>query len=469
MNNRERMHRQLEELHHLVWAQRGLRLGLRTVWLGLTGIFLGWALHALWGWLPNPAAWFLIGLAFALVPAVPLFGLVLDSLRRSPPGASTSRWVWRLDRRLGFKEQISTAWGIVQKRENGRMNEALVRDVLGILSQVRRRVWKHGWFLERDLVSASIVLLLCGIMVTSLLLRPAADIPFDAPALDPFASAPLPQDQPPSDRPPAAPPPAGDEALPPETDPSAGDGQPGNAPQGGGQPEANPSGENGGGAALGSQSGSAPNTPVDPATAEALRRLGSELSEQAGTYGLGQALEQLDLDAAAGALEDLNDNLDDLSPESRENLAEAMQEAAEALENTGEQPLSDDLRDAADSLAGPGQQANEALDQVAGDLRQLSGEMGSAEMAGGGTGEGSGSAEPLPRLQGEGSDLELPLDDSSQSGLLSPAPQETGGDATASGSLDSAYQAGDDEAASPLLPNSYLWKWRDVVGKYFQR
>jgi hypothetical protein len=65
--------------------------------------------------------------------------------------------------------------------------------------------------------------------------------------------------------------------------------------------------------------------------------------------------------------------------------------------------------------------------------------------------------------------MELPLEDPSQSGLLSPASPEEGGSGTASGSLDNTSQSGEDVIHSPLLPNSFLWKWRDVVSSYFQR
>jgi hypothetical protein len=201
--------------------------------------------------------------------------------------------------------------------------------------------------------------------------------------------------------------------------------------------------------------------------------MGSELSEQAGTYDLGQALEQLDLEGAAEALEDLSEQLDELSPESRANLAEAMEEAAEALEDTGQQGLPQDLGEASEALGEDGEEAGEALDQVAGDLRQLAEELQAAGVAGSGAGEGegngSGSPEPLTRLQGEGGDLELPLDDSSQSGLLSPAPPEAAGDGTASGELDATHSSGDDVVESPLLPSTFSWKWRDVVSEYFQR
>jgi hypothetical protein len=170
--------------------------------------------------------------------------------------------------------------------------------------------------------------------------------------------------------------------------------------------------------------------------------------------------------------------VDDLSPESRENLAEALQEAAEALEQAGDQGLADDMREAAEALqdqdlASPGspgsEAAGEALDQVAGDLRDLAGGQTAGANPGDGTGGGSGVAEPLNRLPGEGGSLELPLEDSSEPGLLSPAPPEAAGGGTAGGSLDGASLPGEAVIQSPLLPNSFLWKWRDVVSEYFHR
>jgi hypothetical protein len=210
-----------------------------------------------------------------------------------------------------------------------------------------------------------------------------------------------------------------------------------------------------------------------------LRQLGSELSGQAGTYDLGQALEEMDLQGAAEALEDLNQQLDDLSQQSRDNLAQALQDAAQAMEQSGgqipgQQALEEDMRSAAEALQQQEDQpAGEAMDEMAGDLRDLAQALGSSETAGGGagTGDGSsaGSSEPLSRLQGESGDMELPLTDPSGSSLLTPGSSDLDGDGVADGSSFGSGQPGDDVVQSPLLPGSLLWKWRNVVSQFFQR
>jgi hypothetical protein len=152
------------------------------------------------------------------------------------------------------------------------------------------------------------------------------------------------------------------------------------------------------------------------------------------------------------------------------------------VDAAGDPALAEDLREAAGALRGEqpdsGQSAGELaptepLDELAQDLRDLAQGMDSSRAAGGGEGNSpsaqTGSPEPAGRLQGEGGELELPLDDPSQSGLLSPAPADASGSGTASGSLDSLAGPGSDAVQSPLLPTTYLWKWRDVVSKYFER
>jgi hypothetical protein len=212
--------------------------------------------------------------------------------------------------------------------------------------------------------------------------------------------------------------------------------------------------------------------------------LGSDLSEQGSTFELGQDLEQLDLEGAAEALENLSDQFGELPEGAREQLEDAMGAAGDALEGTDQQDLAEDLQSAAEALgqAGPPegqsgnpaeQEAQDRLNDVAQDLRELAPQVPGGEQAGSGQ-DGSverqsGQPEPAERLQGQGEDMQLEIDDPSQSGLLSPAPQAEAGPGTASGSLDSSQPASDDVIDSPLVPNSFLWKWRDVVSSYFER
>jgi hypothetical protein len=447
MNEFEQLKQQMAGLHNLARLQRSLRFGVRAIWLGVGGVILGWGMNAVWGWLPNPLAWYALGIALALFP---LAGIVNAFASRKP-------WVWLLDRRLGLHEQVSTAWEVANSGKSQGIGRLLVQDVLELLPRIRARMLNRGWYLEVDLVSAAIVMLLAGVLLASGLLNPFSDLLGEGPA---------------AFNPPPPPLPPLEQHVP--QIPQPGD-QPGGDPEGGQQPGAEQPGGQGSGEGQPQEGGEQPGS--DPSGSDAelgdiLRELGQDLSRQAGTYDLGQALENMDLNGAADALEDLKENLDELSPESRDNLSQAMREAAEALEQAGEQELSQDMSDAADSIPGPSEDAPQNLDEVAGELRELADAMGQSGVAGTGSGEGgsgAGAPEPLDRLGGEGEDMELPLSDPSQSGLLNPSNQGTPGDEVAGGPQDSTYQPGSGVAQNPLYPSSFLWKWRDVVSQYFQR
>jgi hypothetical protein len=350
---------------------------------------------------------------------------------------------------------------------DGALSQALVSQAVEALPGIRRRILRRGWFLERDLLALLIVLLLAGLAYASVRLQSFAgrlEGPLaEAQAIDPVD--PFPEL--------VSTPPPGPAAQTGEDSQSA-------PQEGGSGPEPASPGEPGSSDEPGdSQAGTSPS--LDPeALAEALGELGADLSQQAPTYDLGQALEDLDLEGAAGALDALRDQLDDLAPETREALAEDLQEAAGEVEAAGEPNTADDLREAAGALgeqgqAGENDAAEESLDQLAEDLRALAEALQPSQADGSGAGGGSGSGqsgnpEPAGRLQGEGGELELPLEEeAAQSGLLSPASPDAAGSGTAAGSLDSSLSASGDLASSPLVPNSFLWKWRDVVSSYFHR
>lgn len=487
--------RRVAELHRLARLQRGLRMGLRALWLGGVGAILAWGVNALWGLLPDPLTWLGAALLFALAPLVALVASLT-------PRAG---WVWKLDRLLGLDEQVSTAWELVlggeySAREAGlgeaqsrkartgntrsrethpggtrlsearagipqtgstRLSGALMRDVLDLLPRVRQRMLERGWYIKTDLLAALIVLLLGGVLLGGSLLRPYSELLGDPPPSDALPLPPPPRPlQSQLQQQPAAP---------------QADGAPGGDQQAPGGEQQNPSGE---GESPENQPGQEQGgASMDRgAVAEALRELGENLSGQAGTFDLGQALENLDLNEAADALENLQDHLDELSPESRQRLAEALREAAEALRQAGEQTLPPKMLDAAEALLDQMEQGESPdLSQMAENLRRLADEMDPAEMAGSGAGAGqgqggaTGAPEPLNRLPGEGGDMDLPLGDAADSGLLNPSPPNAAGDGTASGSLDSSARSGEDAAQSPLLPNTFSWKWRDVVSQFFER
>lgn len=455
--------RQLLLTLFLVWLQRAVRLLIRAAWTGAAGYLVGWGLHSLWGWLPDPRIWLVGGSALG---AFSLVGVFL-------PWPRLSRLAWALDRRLGLREQASTAWQVAQAEATGQVAGLLVEDAVTFLPRVRARIARRGWFLARDLEASVIVALLLGAVfwgsVPSLsrvretrgaLLPPLGE--------DPSASEVFP---------------SGIPGLESATTPDS---------QAGGQGEGEPGEQPGGGE-------------VDPshlrAVASALSKMGESLSQQAVTYELGQALQQEDLEGAAQALENLADQLDSLSDATQEQLAEAMQSGSNRLEEIDEQPLSEDLQAAADALRGEDSAAaGEQMDELASSLRTLAQQAGGlgddslsgkgneadqeqAEGSGSGAGAGAGAglgtgeretgeAEPLPRLQGEGEILELSdseLDSGEdQSGLLRPGtPSDEGGMFTARGTHD-VVEAGDASLISSVLtPYHYSWRWRDVVSAYF--
>jgi hypothetical protein len=427
-------------------------VALRGFWLFIAGFLLAWGAHALWGWLPDQKAWVLTGLTLGLAPLA-AFAL---SISRG------SKWVWIMDRRLGLQEQASTAWELIQNGESGELSEALIRDVREIVPQVRQRMLKNGWFLERDLVSTLIVLLLLGMVYITTLFKSYSDL-----AGSPLATAPAIQQ-------------LANQTVPtPTPDSSGGQQQPGSQPGQQQSSQGSPGGDQPGQMGSGGQQPGSSN--ADPnALSQALQGMGSDLSQQAPTYDLGQSLQQLDLNQAAGDLNNLADQLKNLSPEMKDQLAQALQKGAEGAQSAGDPSLAQDLQSSADALQGDvqadpnqtGQDAGKSLDQLAQDLRDRAQQMQNAQ-AGSGTGGGgssgqTGQAEPAERLQGENGNFELPLDQSSNSGLLSPAPADAAGKGTASGSLDSTSSSGQQVGQSPLIPNSFLWKWRDVVKSYFQ-
>ncbi len=202
MTNSERLIKQLVELYSLVHVQQSLRLALRSFWLGMTGILVGWGVNALWGWLPNPLTWILIGLAFALVPILMIWGALYPVLFALNPNPG---WVWRMDRTLGLREQFSTAWEVAQQKQTGRIDDLLVQDVIGLMPRVRQRALDGGWFRKLDVFLTIAVLLLACSLLISALLKPVFPTASDQPAdtapqtTNPPAAEPVSPTQSPSD------------------------------------------------------------------------------------------------------------------------------------------------------------------------------------------------------------------------------------------------------------------------------
>ncbi len=443
----QRLKSRLVEIQALLLTQRGVRLLLRAAWLFVGGNLIGWSLHSLflsppwWGWL-------LLGILLA----TPAFAAIFRPL-------PASRLAWKMDRRLGLREQISTALQSADRQETSPIARSLIADTARLLPQQAPRILRRGWFLGRDLLSALIILIL---LVTV----------FWADRYSRTLSAAEPGDP---------------VALPPVVeDPDAQDVFPSGVPGLTSQPQdAGPdpsAGSSGGPGDLG-------------ALDDILSALGEALSEQAETAGAGDALQQGNLDQAAQEFENLADQAGQLPPEAEQNLQEALEDASQQAGSAGFDQLAEDLGNAADALEDPaanGARAADALDQIAEDLRDLSQQLANPGGQPGqqaqdptgdeaASGEGSGTSgagtgdggepppgEPLSRIQAEGGDFELE-GGQEPSGLLRPGtPGGESGPGSGSPAASSAGVAQDAGTIDTILtPYSYSWRWRDVVSEYF--
>lgn len=478
MNNNERLKARFVELYAVSSLQRSLRLLPRAFWMGAAGGMLAWGANALWGVLPHPASWVFVGLAFALVPVIAIWAALFPVLFSLAPH---KQWIWRVDRRLGMREQFSTAWEVAERGESGPVASLLVQEMLHALPRARRRLLKGAWFNKIDLFASLLAVMMVCFLLAAMLLQPN---PANR-AQEPAAPGAAPEQ--------AAPPEAGEQPGAGQSDQgetgeggeggeggesggAEGEGQPGEG-QGGEQPPGG-GGQGEGQDSTGGQSGESGSQDGQPgadteALSEALREMGRELSRQAGTYELGQALENLDMERAAEELEDLGDQLSELSPESRANMSEAMRDAAEDARQAGDQELGEELDEAADTLSNRDPRAGQAMENLAEALRDRAGQMEAAASSAPGAGQGpspeTGLPEPIRRLQNENGRFELPLNPAAEPHLISPAPPDVDGEGTAGGALDSSMRQGAGPGQNPLLPGSVLWKWRNVVSEYFQR
>ena len=449
--SRQRFKIYLRRIQALLFTQRSARLILRSLWTGTAGFLIGWGLSTLLGILDDPWLWFLL----ALAAAAPSLLAVFRPLR-------LGNLVWGLDRRMGLQEQVTTAWA---RERTGRdptpVEGLLLDDAAALLPKTEARILRKGWFLGRDAESALVVLILAIAILWSRQFEQTFSIPEVTPLSVPgLEQAPGAEDVFPSGIPGLTAPPDGGES--------------GNAGDGSGQMSPEQAGL------------------LD----SILSNLGAALSDNPETAETGEALENGDLEGAAAAVERTADNVDLLPGETRQDLADALQQAAQEAEQAGEQDLAEDLQAAAQALENPDPNspiAADALDQLADALRDLAEQfaamaqgaeddpgsappnqppdVGSSEGASGaGSGGGtSGAPEPITRLAGEGGSLEFEGGEE-PSGLLAPG-DSTGPIAPPTGVSTTSTGSGAAEDTevinSVLTPYHFPWRWRDVVSEYF--
>jgi hemoglobin-like flavoprotein len=452
----KRFRRNLLLLEILSLFQKGVRVTVRAAWLGLGTFLVAWSANALFGWLPDPKHWGWFSFAIFVLS---LTGIILPWPRRK-------RFTWKLDRRLGGNEQISTAWEVIVKGDIGKVSQALVDDALDLLAGYRKQILLKGWWLLPDLISTAIVVILLVVVfttrpVTYEITREAGNLP-----LQPIADEPSLRDVFPSGSP-------------------------------GLQKLADFSGQNdvNHGVSQVKETGEAEISPEDyQKVTEALLEMGNELSKNAATYDVGEALIHLEMEQAASAMDALASSAAQLSSETRTDLAQSIQEAAEKLEDLSSLDILPHMQDAAQALVnedGSDQSASiqNGLENLASDLREVNDLLNSrlnsslaesggdrSESASSGPGQGAGlsassdrgNPEPIFRLFGEGQTIDLEsLSENMRTALRPVNPTGELQTSPSSGPRSSVFTESSIVIEADLVPYRFPWKWRDVVSKYF--
>lgn len=366
--------RQIDALRETIWRQRRAVLLFRALWLALipAAIWLGLRYFA-----GRQLAW--QPLAIGML-AILVLGFMLAALARPSRGQLART----LDRSFGLRERVATA---LEESQGGRLVGVRALQVLEA-TRVAHDVSTASAFRRRlpvrEVALAIIAATVCIVFVVLLGFR----------QLNPPATPPQQQ---------AAP------NQPGLNNPAPGQ-QPGNNPQAGQQGQTGQQGQ---------QGGQTPGQNGQP-SAQGQRdmdTLAGALDEHAATREVADKLANGDYPGAAQALREAGNQAGQLSPETREALANDLKNAAG---QTGDPQLAQDLNELADQLTGPNpSQAQGAFDQVANDIERIgagegqgqqpgqngqpgeSGQQGQqgGQNPGGGSGSGSGASPQLPNSQ----------------------------------------------------------------------
>ncbi|MBX0326218.1 hypothetical protein K2Z83_00735 [Oscillochloris sp. ZM17-4] len=338
---------QLDRLASDRWARRGVRILVRSVWLGLSLCCVGLGASLLLG---MPLRWqWLAALGLTCVA-----GGALLVLR---PRMSAGEVARRLDRRFQLNEQIATALELGASPTG--VETYLLEESRRSIGQIRRYTGRRQGFPWAEVGLIIALLIVLGGM--AILLGIGGQGPLAAP--EPLPPLAQPQD-------PAA-------QFPDE---------PFTAP-GGQQP--------------GPGTGQAPAI-GDPA---ALQALADALRDQSVTRQVAESLDQGDLAGAAQGLRELADQAGQISQQARNDLGSALRRAASQVEASSPD-LAAQLRASADGLQSRDDaQAAQALEDLAGAVEQ----MGAGQAAQPGDGQQPGAAQspgqgqPDQGQQGQGS------------------------------------------------------------------
>jgi hypothetical protein len=429
-----------------------MRLIIRACWLGLGGILIAQAGSLWFSWLENPGFQYLFGAGLAIFPLIGIF----YNIRKN------TNLLWSIDRKFGYKEQLSTAYHILKNKRSDPLAVGLIQDALVLMNKTINRLLLRGWFFERDLISLILVILMAGFVWAPD--EEVVSLPELASGSKPGHLPPLPQT--------------------PTIEDFFSNGI--FTHQVGLDPHAS------------SPVFSENTPPATPLSNEEVLMLENALSEMAGrlnsrmsTLELSQSLEKGDLNSAAEELENFSDQLELISEETRVDLSQAMEAALSSLDSPNLEQFQESLEQAASSLAEQSSQKQSAakweLDNVASEMRSLADAllmhnkknassdhnpdaMDLSGGAGAGIGETSSqvnSPNRFERLPGLDKIEIIELPEPSSSGVLLPGSSSQEPTGVVPGNYGRLYGGQSGMGAVPIIPNYYPWYLRNVIETYF--
>ncbi|MEI6776842.1 MAG: hypothetical protein WCK70_08060 [Chloroflexales bacterium] len=430
---RNSLHIQLERLASDRWARRGVRILMRSVWLGLSlcclmlGVSLFLDVTPPWQWV----------LALGLIC---IAGGAIFILRPRMSAVEVAR---RLDRRFRLNEQIATALEIGPAPTG--IEVYLLDESRRAVSQIRRSVAQRRGFPWSE--AAMILALLITLGGLAVMLGIGTANPLAAP--EPLPALATPQSL--------------ANAFP--TEPVSTPTSP--------QPSPGPSNSTAPGAG-------------DPAV---MRALANALRDQSITRQAAEALDQGNLAGAAQSLRALADQAGRISQSARNDLGTALRQAASQVQASSPS-LADQLRTSAAGLqSGNDSQAAQSLQDLAGAVEKMgSGQAAqtgagqqpgstpdSSQTSGQGQGSGAGNSslpgqqreQPADRLGVDGVPLELNAKGDGTAATQGQANSNAGG----TGNGGAFSQGGSNPSTDPVLaaddPLRIPTDLRDVVQDYF--
>jgi hypothetical protein len=324
---KQSLHQHLNQLSTDRWARQGIRTLLRAAALATSIWCIALGGHLLWSW---PFRLDLLGALSLAVIGVGV--LLLLRPRLSPQQAAR-----RLDRRFHLDEQLATAIEVAATRPAaGSIGARLVDQSGNTARLLRQRISRRQRPPWNELIT---LLALLPVAVGLFILAGIGNLDLSESAL-PLPPLVSPQD--PAQQ-------FADQPGPDQQSPALvpGEGAPGTSAQPGAAGQAGTTGQ--------------PGAAGDQRTIEALA---DALRDQGATRSAAEALDRNDLGGAAQQLRELADQAGQLSQEARNDLADALRNAAEQIAPR-DPALADQLRQSADGLEQGGQEASKALDDLA--------------------------------------------------------------------------------------------------------